>query len=60
MNNNTTQQVQQAILLHETGVSWNVIASFFNTSTATLRKQRKNYEKQQQQLQIPKQPISTG
>ena len=40
----STKQLQQAIELHESGVSWAIIASYLFTNTNSLREQIKNYE----------------
>mgnify|MGYP003678851765 CR=1 FL=1 len=42
----TTKQLQQAIELHESGVTWAVIASYLFTNPNSLREQIKNYELQ--------------
>ena len=40
----STKQLQQAIELHDSGVSWAIIASYLFTNTNSLREQIKNYE----------------
>lgn len=42
----TKQQMQKALEMKETGLSWLIIASYFNMTTDTLRKHRKHYEQQ--------------
>lgn len=39
-----TKQLDQAIQMHNQGMSWYVIASYFKTSYRTLRRKLKNYE----------------
>jgi DNA invertase Pin-like site-specific DNA recombinase len=39
------QQIKQARQLHDSGVTWSVIAALFKASQETLRKQIKHYEK---------------
>ena len=40
----TTKQLQHAIELHDSGVSWAIIASYLFTNVKSLREQIKNYE----------------
>ncbi len=40
----TTKQLQHAKELHDSGVSWKIIASYLYTNPNTLREQMKNYE----------------
>ena len=40
----TNEQKEQAIELHNSGVTWSIIASLNNMSTNTLRKHLKDYE----------------
>ncbi len=51
----TNQQLAHAIELHNSGVTWSVIAAYLKLDPTTLRKHIKNYEQQQQQQQV--QPI---
>ena len=41
----TTEQLEQAREMHEADIKWELIAAYFKTSTTTLRKQIKHYEK---------------
>ena len=36
--------MQQALEMKEQGLSWSIIASYFNMTTNTLRNHRKHYE----------------
>lgn len=40
----TNRQLQQAKELHDSGVSWKIIASYLYTNINTLRQQMKTYE----------------
>ena len=40
----TTKQLQQAIEMHKSGITWLIIASYFNTTTDKLRRRLKRYE----------------
>ena len=42
----TKQQMQQVLEMKDKGLSWSIIASYFNMTTNTLRKHRKHYEQQ--------------
>ncbi len=44
----TTEQINQAINMHEAGIKYELIAAFFKTSTTTLRKHIRNHEKTNQ------------
>ena len=39
-----TQQLEQAKEMHDSGITWDIIASFFNTNRKQLRKQMKAYD----------------
>lgn len=41
----TNQQLEQANLMHESGIKWELVAAYFKLSTDTLRKQLKTYAK---------------
>jgi len=45
----TKQQMQKALEMKDKGLSWLIIASYFNMTTDTLRKHRKHYEQLEQQ-----------
>ena len=38
--------MQQVLEMKDKGLSWSIIASYFNMTTNTLRKHRKHYEQQ--------------
>jgi len=40
----TTQEIEQAIELHDSGMSWNIVAAYYKLSTEKLRKQIKLYD----------------
>ena len=40
----TNEQLQQARMMNGAGITWAIIASHFNTSPNTLRKQLKHYD----------------
>ena len=42
----TTEQMKLAHELHNTGVSWAIVAQYFNLSQGQLNRTRKHYEKQ--------------
>ena len=45
----TKEQMQKALEMKDKGLSWLIIASYFNMTTDTLRKYRKYYEQLEQQ-----------
>ena len=42
----TKEQMQTAKQLHQSGVTWSVVATYFNLSQAQLLKNRKHYDLQ--------------
>lgn len=40
----TNQQIELAYEMSDSGITWEVIASYFGVNQATLRKYRKQYE----------------
>jgi len=46
----STNQLDQAIEMHESGIKWELIAAFFEMHTQTLTKQIKTYEKTSSRL----------
>ena len=40
----TQQEIEQAIQMHESGVTWELIAAHYKTTLYKLRKQIKTYE----------------
>lgn len=40
----TNEQIDLAIQMHEQGMSWYVIATYFRTTYKTLKRRIKNYE----------------
>ena len=40
----TNQQIADAITMHESGITWEVIAAYYKTTVIELRKHRKLYE----------------
>ena len=44
------QDLQQAIAMHEAGITWLIVASYFKTTTETLRRKLKQYEQTNQQV----------
>ena len=55
----TPTQKQRAIELHNSGVTWSIIASLNNISATTLRKQLKDYETTKETSDIHR-TIGTG
>ena len=39
----TEQQIKQANQMHESGITWNIIAAYFKTNEKTLLHYRKHY-----------------
>ena len=44
----STEQLQQAIAMHDSGMNWKIVATYFQLHTQTLSKQIKHYEKDRQ------------
>ena len=40
----TNEQIEQAQQMHEAGITYAIIATYFKVCTTTLRKQMKHYE----------------
>ena len=40
----TNQQITDANKMHESGITWDIIAAYFSVTTKTLTKYRKHYE----------------
>ena len=39
----TIQQIKEAVAMHDNGINWNIIASYFGVTQKTLMKYRKHY-----------------
>ena len=46
----TNEQLTQALEMHSSGLTWNLIAAHFKTNTNTLRRRLKEYEQQNNQI----------
>ena len=49
----TEQQLQLAIEMHDQGLTWSVIASYFKTTYSKLRKKLKTYEQTNSKIHEP-------
>jgi len=44
----TEEELKNAIELHDSGMSWSIVAAYLKTTTDKLRKELKHYEKTNQ------------